>query len=165
MAWDIAQLFRRHRTELERFLRRRGLSHDLAADLSQDTFVRLMTAPSASQVIEPRRYLYRIAANLSIDLARRQAVARLVADGESVLQEMADGQPSAERVVISRQEIAIIEAALGEVPQGPRAAFLARIDGLTFAEISKQQGIPLKTIFTQVMKVTMHLKARLDAAR
>lgn len=163
--WDIAQLFRRHHIELQHFLRRRGLTHDVAADLTQDAFVRLMTARPSTAVLDMRSYLYRVAANLSIDLARRQAVTRLVADGEMAMAVVADEQPSAERVIASRQEVAILRAALEAVPPGPRAAFLARLDGRTFAEISAAQGVPLKTIFTQVMKVTLHLKARLDAAR
>lgn len=162
--WDVATLFRRHQRDLQRFLRRRGISHDIAADISQDTFLRLLTSRPAGEVLDSRGYVFRTATNLSIDFARRQSLLPLVHDSEAALMELPDQRPSAERLLMSRQELAIVQAALDEVPPGPKAVFMARLDGQTFAEIGRAQNIPLKTAFSQMMKVTLHLKMRLDAA-
>ena len=163
--WDIAHLFRRHQKDLQRFLQRRGIPHDAAADISQDTFLRLMTTPrAASDVVNTDSYVYRVASNLSIDFRRSQQRQRIVGDSEAALLALADQQPSQERLFMSRQELAVVRAALEEVPARPRSVFLARIDGQTFAEISRNQGVPIKTAFSQVMKVTLFLKSRLDQA-
>src|SRR5690606_36917825 len=58
MAWDFQALFRKHAQELDRFLRRRGHNVETAADLTQDTFLRMMTATPQGQANNPRAYLY-----------------------------------------------------------------------------------------------------------
>jgi RNA polymerase sigma-70 factor (ECF subfamily) len=76
-----------------------------------------------------------------------------------------DETPSPERVVVSRQELAILQTALNQVPQTPRNVFLARLDGRTFEEIGRAVGIPTQTAFSQMVRVMMHLRAALDRAR
>lgn len=163
--WDVQDLFRRHGRELKRFLQRRGVSTDTAADLTQDTFLRLLVGTPSAPIGNARAYLFRTANNLSIDLARRQRLLPLIDDAEAVFGSLADESPSAERVVMSRQELAILQRALDEVPDGPRDVFLARLDGLTFDEIGRRLGIPTRTAFSRMVKVLAHLKSALDSAR
>ncbi len=160
--WDIQSLFRRHGKDIERFLRRRGASSDMAEDITQETFLRVLTAAPAMPIGNDRAYLFGVARNLSVDIARRQRLFPTVADAEMVLAALPDEAPSAERVAISRQELAILQAALDEVPQTPREVFLLRVEGHTFAAIGEKLDIPLQTAFSQMVKVMMHLKSRLD---
>jgi len=163
--WDIQSLFKRHRKDIERFLRRRGASFDMAEDMTQETFVRALAAAPAVPVGNDKAYLLGVARNLSVDLARRQRLFPTVPDAEAVLAALPDEAPSAERIAISRQELAILQAALDEVPQTPREVFLLRVEGDTFAMIGEKLDIPLQTAFSQMVKVMMHLKSRLDRAR
>ncbi|WP_213774022.1 sigma-70 family RNA polymerase sigma factor [Bradyrhizobium sp. dw_78] len=165
MIWDIQNLFRRHNAELGRFLRRRGASADTAADLVQETFLRVLTAAPATPVDNVRAYIFRTANNLSIDLARRQRLLPCVDNADDVLGQLIDEAPSPERIVLSRQELAVVQAALDAVPVTPREVFLRRaVDGQTFDEIGRALGIPTKTAFSQMVRVMMHLKAALDRA-
>ncbi len=162
MAFDVQDLFRRHNQELKRFLRRRGASADTAADLMQETFLKLLTATPAAPVDNAQSYLFRIANNLSIDLARRRRLMPLVDNSDEVLNRLVDDAPSPERAVLSRQELALLQAALNQIPERPREVFLARLEGKTFAEIGRTMGVSPQTAFSHMLRVMMHLKAALD---
>lgn len=163
--WDVQQLFCRYNGELKRYLRRRGASAETAADLTQETFLRLLTAAPLGPVDSVQAYIFRTANNLSIDLARRQRLLPFLDNGEEVLDRIVDEAPSPERVVVSRQELAILQAALNQVPEKPRSVFLARLDGQTFEEIGRSVGVPTQTAFSQMLRVMMHLRVALDRAR
>ncbi len=163
--WDVQQLFRRYNGDLKRYLRRRGASAETAADLTQETFLRLLTAAPRGPVDNVQAYIFRTANNLSIDLARRQRLLPFLDNGEEVLEQLTDEAPSAERVVMSRQELAILQAALNQVPQTPRNVFLLRLDGRTFEDIGLVLGVPTQTAFSQMVRVMMHLRSAMDRAR
>lgn len=163
--WDLQQLFRRHSGDLKRYLRRRGVSAETAADLTQETFLRLLTASPVGPIDNVQAYIFRIANNLSIDLARRQRLLPFLENSEDVLDQLMDEAPSAERVVVSRQELAVLQAALNQVPQTPRSVFLLRLDGRTFEDIGRSIGIPTQTAFSQMLRVMMHLRSALDRSR
>jgi len=165
MAIDIAAVFRLHHKELQGFLRRRGASPELAADLTQEAFLRLLRAQGDASVKNAQAYLFRTAVNLSVDWARRQRHLPLAHDPDAALATVVDEAPCAERLVISRQEIAIIEAALNELPAAVRFVFFARLDGMTFAAIGKKLDISPNTAFSQMTRVMVLLKSSLDYAR
>jgi len=165
MAIDITALFRLHHKELQGYLRRRGASPELAADLTQEAFLRLLSAQADASVKNAQAYLFRTASNLSVDWARRQRFLPMAQDPDTALASVADETPSAERIVISRQEIAILEAALNELPAAVRFVFFARLDGMTFAAIGKRLGISPNTAFSQMSRVMVLLKCSLDHAR
>lgn len=95
MAWDFQELFRRHAKEIARALRRRGLAEDVAADLTQDTFLRVMASPpgEATQNHNPRAYLFEVSRNLSINYHRRQAIDPTVYVDEDDMIRVADPRP------------------------------------------------------------------------
>ncbi|WP_430691779.1 sigma factor [Nitrobacter winogradskyi] len=55
MPWDFHTLFMRHSKEIANALRRRGVSPENAADLTQEAFLRLLTAgrPDQTHAIIP----------------------------------------------------------------------------------------------------------------
>ncbi|MGH8465749.1 MAG: sigma factor, partial [Pseudomonas sp.] len=70
----VADLYCDHHGWLNGWLRKRlGNGFD-AADLTQDTFVRVLKARNALDIREPRPYLSRIAKGLLIDLFRRRSL-------------------------------------------------------------------------------------------
>lgn len=165
MGIDIAALFRLHNKELQGYLRRRGASPELAADLTQEAFLRLLSAEAEASVHNAQAYLFRTAANLSVDWARRQRFLPMAQDPDAALAAVVDETPSVERIVISRQEIAILEGALNELPATIRYIFFARLDGMTFAAIGKRLAISPNTAFSQMTRVMVLLKRSLDHAR
>lgn len=159
--WSILELYLRHGDELGRVLRRRGASADAAADITHDAFLRMLTLPAGATVTDPRSFLFRVARNLSIDIARRRSALPMAPDGEAALALVADEAPSAERVAFARLELETLQRALDAVPSAPREAFLLRLDGKTYDEIAATLQIPRQTAFSQVVRVIAHLSASL----
>jgi RNA polymerase sigma-70 factor (ECF subfamily) len=101
LSWDIQNLFKRHAQEINRFLRRRGHSADVAADITQDTFVRVLASPPSASVENhnPRAYLYQVSRNLSINHHRRENLIQITDLSDEEAARVVDPAPSAESVV------------------------------------------------------------------
>jgi RNA polymerase sigma-70 factor (ECF subfamily) len=164
--WDVQDLFQRHGKELTRFLRRRVSSPEIAADLAQDAFLALMTARPANGVANGHAYLFRTAINLAINHNRRERILAFVEDSETVLATVEDEAPSPERILLSRQELALLQATLNEFPPTHRAIFvLSRIEGRTYEEIGRLLDISSKTVFSHMVRMLVRMQLRLKDAR
>jgi RNA polymerase sigma factor (sigma-70 family) len=160
---DIRQLFMRHAREIQRYLRRRGHSHDAAADLTQDTFVRALTLAPGEDYANPRAYLHMIARNLSVDLRRRERTVPFVTGCDVHMMAVADSAPTPEVVVYDRQRLAIVEAAIAELPDRTRRAFeLHRLAEMTIAEVGQEIGLSTTRTWVLVRDAYRHLRRRLN---
>jgi RNA polymerase sigma-70 factor (ECF subfamily) len=165
MTWDLSGLFSLHAAEITRFLRRRGHSPETAADLTQDTFARLLTASPQNSVDNPRAYLHQIARNLSVDLSRRERRASLSDLTETEFLAIADPSPLPETIVYDRQRLAIVERALGELPARTRRAFeLHRLGEQTISEIAEDLDLSSTRTWVLIRDAYRHLRHRLNAA-
>ncbi|NPD17028.1 RNA polymerase sigma factor [Xinfangfangia sp. D13-10-4-6] len=164
MSWDIHNLFLRHARDIARSLRRGGLSHDTAADLTQDTFLRVLNAQPVprSEAHNPAAYLYRISRNLRIDHQRKERLANRLFLSYADFTEIADPAPSAEAVVTGREQLAIVEAALADLPERQRTAFeLHRLGEMTMAEVGKNLGLSTANVWALIRDAYDHLDQRL----
>lgn len=162
MAWDIHNLFKRHAQELKRSLRRRGLSEDNAADLTQDTFLRAMTASPRGIDDNPRAYLFQVSRNLATDFERRARSAPFLSIGEDIAEAVADPRPSAERALYDKQRLLASARALAELPDRTRKAFeLHRLDGLSIAEIGPLVGLSTTQTWSLIRDAYRHVRDRL----
>lgn len=164
MSWDIQKLFRRHAGDIARSLRRRGFTPETAADITQDTFLRVIASPpgEGAATHNPAAYLFRISRNLGIDHRRRERVLVRVDLGEREFASIADPSPSAETVVYDRQRLALTEAALAELPERTRRAFaLHRIGEWTIAETAAELGLSTTRTWVLIRDAYEHIDARL----
>jgi RNA polymerase sigma-70 factor (ECF subfamily) len=160
--WDIQSLFLRHAGEITRFLRRRGHTAETAEDLTQDTFVRALTAAPRGDTNNPRAYLHRIARNLSVDLYRRERLVERADLPEEDLRGIADVSPGPETIVYDRQRLAIVERALQELPEQTRRAFeLHRLGEMTITAVAAELGLSVSRTWTLIRRAYLHLRARL----
>lgn len=140
----VGDLYAHHSGWLKQWLSRRfGTSFNTAdvADLTQDTFVRLLLKPRKFvDSSEARSFLCTVARGLCIDQWRRlqleQAwLAELAARPECV-------EPSPEYRAIILEALHEIDAMLRKLPTRARSAFLlAQLSGLTYREIAAQLGV------------------------
>ncbi|MDH7785878.1 RNA polymerase sigma factor (sigma-70 family) [Ochrobactrum sp. 19YEA23] len=159
--WNLHRLFQNHARELNRFFRRRGHNAETAADLTQDTFVRVLTATPQTDN-NPRAYLHQIARNLSIDLYRRERLFQQSDLADDEWRRIADTTPTPEAVVYDRQRLAIIESALLELPEKTRRAFeMHRLDEKTIAEVASELGLSVSRTWTLIKRAYLHLRQRL----
>ena len=69
---DLKALYLAHRGEIQAYLDRRLRCKETAADLTQDTFIRLSEQMGRTRIENFRAYLFSSARNLFIDHTRRQ---------------------------------------------------------------------------------------------
>jgi RNA polymerase sigma-70 factor (ECF subfamily) len=163
--WDVRSLFLKHAREIDRFLRRRGHSAEAAADIAQDTFVRLLAAGPkiASEQDNPKAYLYQISRNLSIDYQRRERLMPHVALSDDDVARVADPSPSPETLVYDKQRLAVTLAAINELPERTRRAFeLHRLDSLTINEVAGKIGLSTTRTWALIRDAYRHIRNRLS---
>ena len=158
----IEDIFRRHHDWLMRFLSRRLVNGDDAADLAQETYCRLTRYDSLADIEHPRALLFRIADNLVKDKVRR-AFSRHSSDhvplDESVLQ--AD-EPGPERTVGARQELTRLRAAILCLPPRCKKVFLlSRYENMTYPEIAAHCGITVSMVEKHISRALSELRARM----
>lgn len=142
----IETLYSHHHGWLQTWLSRKlGNSFD-AADLAQDTFLRLMTSQRIAVLgNEPRALITHIAKGLLIDHWRRRQVQQAYLDALAQVPEQ--HAPSPETSLIIIETLCAIDAMLGSLPARTRELFLmAQLDGLTLKEISARTQMPVITI-------------------
>lgn len=148
-----------------RFLGRRVTSPATAADLTQDAFLALLNAKT-HQITDGRAYLFRTAANLAINHNRRESILLFESDPDASLARLPDDAPSPERIVLSRQELALICKVLDNLSELQQSIFyLSRIEGLTYEAIGRRLKIPSKTAFSHMVRILVQMQLRLDASR
>jgi RNA polymerase sigma factor (sigma-70 family) len=155
----VRQLFREHNRALVKFLLTR-LSSDDALDVAQEAYVRLLQLHEPGAIGFLRGYLFRIAANLSVDRIRQRSVR------EKTAVELFDELPTMtgeEYRAITREEFDIACAAIEELPRGPRDAFALRIvEGYSVLEIADVMGIDERTVRKHVSRALLHCRVRLQ---
>ena len=156
----LSCLFVEAHADLATFVSRRIGAQD-AADVLQDTWLKLRESGDASAWREPRAVLFTTAGNLAVDHWRQQQrLAQRFADGE--LPDIVCPLPGPDSVIEHRRQAERLAEALDELPAECRRTFLLnRLDGLTHREIADQLGICTKTVQRHVERALGHCLVRL----
>ncbi|WP_311221504.1 MULTISPECIES: sigma-70 family RNA polymerase sigma factor [unclassified Acidovorax] len=155
----LQRLYSEHHGWLQAWLRRRlSCTHD-AADLAQDTFVRLLArSPQAlgpNAMREPRAYLTTVARGLLIDFWRRGELERAYLADLALQPEAL--QPSPEERLAAVQMLQAVDALLQGLTPKTRAAWLmSRLDGLTHAEIATQLHVSVPRVRQLLANAARH---------
>lgn len=155
-----AQLFELHYDGLQRYLVRFTGDGDAAADIAQETFVRLLEhAPAADRAVP---WLFRVATNLARDHARRKTRRQILGQSDRVLRSYSDppaapGQ-SAERADARRT----LDAICTVLNEKERTALLMREEGYTYAEIASVIDSPTGNIGTLMARALRKAAARMQ---
>jgi len=151
----VNDLYCEHHGWLNGWLRKRlGNAFD-AADLTQDTFVRVINARSALDIREPRPYLSRIAKGLLIDLFRRRSLEQAYLEALASLPEAL--QPSLEEQAILLQALVEIDRLLqGLGPKVKQVFMLSQFDGLTYPQIAEHLNISVRSVNNYMAKAMEH---------
>lgn len=136
-------LYTDHHGWLHGWLQRRLGNAWNAADLAQDTFVRVLGRQISGH--EPRALLTHIAKGLVIDRWRRQEVEKAYLQALAHIPEAL--APSPESRLLILETLCRLEAMLQSLPAVTRQAFmLSQLDGLTYSAIAERLGLSLITV-------------------
>lgn len=159
---DLEALFLAHRWELEVYLNRQVQCRDTAADLLQETFLRLSQQPAGAGLRNVRAYLYQTARNLVIDHFRREERRQTYATPVEGLADLPDETVPVDRALDARQKLEVLQQAMAELPERTREIFeLNRIDGLTYLEVSQRLGISESSVQKHLARALTHAMHRL----
>lgn len=135
----VEALFARHHTEIYAYLLRMLRDPELAADLTQDSFIKAYRNYETLEKPEnARAWLYQIAHRVALDEIRRRKIIRFLPwTGESP-----GSAPSAERLVMDAHLSGHMQRALARIPERQRAALLlAELHDLTGLELAAALGV------------------------
>ena len=143
---SLPALYREHRGWLEAWLRRRmGNAWD-AADLSQDTFLKVLTsAQPLAEIREPRAYLLTVGKRLLSNFHTRRILEQAYLDALAQLPE--HSLPSPEQRWILLETLQALDELLDGLKAPVRRAFLwSQLEGLTYCEIAERLDICERTV-------------------
>lgn len=150
----VEVLYNDHHHWLTGWLRRKLGCPENAADLAQDTFIRVLSAREAPTLIEPRAFLTTVAKRVLFNFYRRQDLERAYL--ETLAQMPEHVAPSEEDRAIILQTLLELDQLLDGLPKQVKRAFLlAQLDGLTYAQIGAQLGISIATVKRHLTKAAM----------
>lgn len=146
---DIAEpaglLYATHHGWLQAWLQRRLGSRQDAADLAQDTFVRILAVRDVGAIGQPRAYLTTVARGLLANWCQRQALERRYLEALAQVPEAA--APSPEQRLMVLQTLHEVDALLDALPPLAKRAFLlSQVEGLKYDDIAVQLSVSLATI-------------------
>ena len=154
-ASPIAELYRGHHGWLLGWLRQRLGCPQNAADLAQETFVRLLTQRQARSLHEPRAFLATVARGLLVDHYRRASLERAYLEALANLP-VAE-VPSPETRELMLETLLEIDRLLDGLRPRVREAFLlAQLDGLSYAQIATRMGLSLSSIQQYMTQALSH---------
>ena len=151
----VNDLYCDHHGWLKGWLRKRlGNSCD-AADLAQDTFVRVIKARNALEIREPRPYLSMVAKGLLVDLFRRRSLEQAWLEALANVPQIE--QPSLEEQAILLQALLQIDRMLQGLGAKVRQTFiLSQFDGLTYPQIAERLNISVRSVNNYMAKAMEH---------
>ena len=163
----LSAIHRRYRRPLLSFFARRVRDRAEAEDLTQQVFLRLMSALRRADVKNAEAFLFTVASNLVRDY-RRWSTRQNHSSTMSIDAQLVDTlsrevveHRSPERVLIGRQDIEAVLSALDELGQRTKDIFLLfRLERMKHKDIAALYCISQSTVEKHVARAVLHLASR-----
>ncbi|WMD20867.1 sigma-70 family RNA polymerase sigma factor [Achromobacter seleniivolatilans] len=144
-ALTLEALYCDHHPWLVGMLRRKLGNGDNAADLAQDTFLRVLMHRNADAIQRPREYLATIARGLVTDRYRRQTIERAYLETLAAQPEPVAVSPETRAIVL--ETVMAIDRMLDALGSRTREIFLlAQFEELTYAQIGAKLDVSVTTV-------------------
>ena len=165
----LAELTEKYGATLERFLTRKLDNPADAAEVAQETFIRLYRLEHPEELDNARAFLFQVASNLAVDQLRRRSLHYRFLRAESP--GYAEGDPpeggsdsaSPERILSSREKLQRIYSAVDDLPEKCRQAFLLhRASGLSYSEIAVEMGVSVSSVEKYILQALKHCRGALS---
>jgi RNA polymerase sigma-70 factor (ECF subfamily) len=164
----LAEMAERYGASLQRYLSRKLDNPADAAEVTQETFIRLYRLEHPEELDNARAFLFQIASNLAVDQLRRRTLhyrflrseSREIGEGE--LPEAPAETASPEQIISSREKLDRIYQAIEELPEKCRQAFLLhRASGLSYGDIARELGVSVSSVEKYILQALKHCRLAL----
>ncbi|WP_070095610.1 sigma-70 family RNA polymerase sigma factor [Pseudomonas sp. NBRC 111139] len=148
---EFHTLYVNHHGWLQGWLRRKLGCCASAADLTQDTFVRLLAKHEPIQIRDSRAVLVTVARSVLSNHFRRQKLERAYLEVLASVPEQL--MPSLEEQAILLQTLQELDRLMDGLEVPVRQAFLwSQLDGMSHAEIAERLGVSVTTVKRYIIK-------------
>jgi len=158
-----SKLIQQYHNELKIYLIQHNHSPDIAEDILQDAFIRLVKAKPDSEIKNPRAFLYKIVSNLAIDYHRSHKRRQNRHADESELVELTDQSPSLEHQLYTQEQLAFLKQAISELPPKCRQVFIMhKFRFYPYSKIMQELNISESTVLKHMVKAMQHCRKRMS---
>ena len=158
---DFGSFYRATLAPLRRYLARLLGNPQEAQDVAHDAYMRVYPSITDSSAERPEALLYVTARRLAINRLKRRSISPVSPEGLA-LETTASTSPGVAQQVMARQEFAMLQQAIGQLPEGCRTVLLLRkIELLSHREIADRLGIAISTVEKQHARALRLLRAAL----
>lgn len=160
----LAQLIERHQAKIYGFIYSKVSDRDVADDIFQDTFIKVIRTLKTKSYNEEGKFLpwvMRIAHNLSVDYFRNNKKMPIQRDTEefSLFSVIQDTNPNIENQIIGLQIENDLKRLVEELPADQKEVLVMRIyQDLSFKEISEITGVSINTALGRMRYALMNLR-------
>ena len=162
-------LIKKHQHRLFNFIYSKVLNRDIADDIFQDTFIKVIKTLKRGVYNEEGKFLpwmMRIAHNLVIDHFRKQNRIPLFESNDNfdIFQLISDGSLNAENAIINDQIVADLQNIILELPEDQKEVLLMRFyRDMSFKEISNLTGVSINTALGRMRYAIINLRKLIDS--
>jgi len=161
-------LIKRHNQRITSFIYSKVMDRDIAEDIFQDTFIKVIKTLKKGNYSEEGKFLpwvMRIAHNLIIDYFRRNK--RLPkfegSDDFNIFSVISDDKLNAEKQIIKDQIDSNLELLIEELPDDQKEVLIMRIyQDMSFKEISENTGVSINTALGRMRYALINLRKIID---
>lgn len=162
--WAFSQLIKRHEKKVYGFIFSKVADEDLANDIFQDTYIKIIHTLKNKNYQEEGKFLQftmRIAHNLIIDHYRKSSKVHFKRDTEeySVFQGIEDYTPNIELLMIDGQVEEDLKKMIDLLPYDQKEVIMLRIyDDLSFKEIAETTNVSINTALGRMRYALINLR-------
>lgn len=145
----------------KRAVMRRGVAEQDADELVQEAFLKIERYEREGSARSREALLVTTAVNLAIDQRRRSARAPFSEIDD--VRDIADATPDPAEVVEQQARLRHAAKGLDQLPERTRRILLKRrLDGSSYAEIARSEGMSVAAVEKQVARATLQLMQWMD---
>lgn len=141
---SFTNIYNDHQNWLKLWILRRVGCNEQAADLAQDTFVRVLQQKPV-EMRQPRAYLSSIARNVMVDWLRRRTIEQAYLETLAAQDEPTAISPECRQIMIDTL-VEVDRLLDGLNPRSREIFLLAQLDGMSFVAIGAYLGLSVTSV-------------------
>ena len=164
----LSILINRHQSKIYGFIYSKLSDRDIADDIFQDTFIKVIKTLKSNSYNEEGKFLpwvMRISHNLIIDYYRKNKKMPMFRETEefSIFSIMSDNVPNIESQMITSQVESDLRKLIKVLPEDQKEVLMMRMyQDLSFKEISELTGVSINTALGRMRYAIMNLRKVID---